>query len=209
MLNVRTWSMVGTSDQHERRDRDHAGAHEHDRGRVAPPPAGSPAQRLDHRHQREREQRRDRGERQRARNRAHEPDRHRQDRERDRDRDRRARIDVDARGRAVPARCRGSGSGLGRGSVGIGRHVVIVRAMTDVSGESPVNGSSARLSDVLVSVRSALAVHVVARAHGVDARDRASLRARHRVGAHRRRDRGARVSRPWSSARWLPRVSWS
>ena len=44
------------------------------------------------------------------------------------------------------------------GSVGIGRHVVIVRAMTDASGGSPVSGSSARPSDVLVSVRSALAV---------------------------------------------------
>src|SRR5437660_1247836 len=44
------------------------------------------------------------------------------------------------------------------GSVEAAGHVVIVRAMTDVSGEPPVSVSSARSSDVLVSVRSALAV---------------------------------------------------
>ena len=66
--------------------------------------------------------------------------------------------------------------------------------MTDVSGESPVDGSSARPSDVLVSVRSALAVMSLLALTVLDAGDRAPLRARDRVGARRRRARGARVS---------------
>src|SRR4029079_4603870 len=83
---------------------------------------------------------------------------HGQDRERDADRDRGIRIEIDAPARRRRIRfCRRGEYELG-GSVGADRHVVIVRVMTDVSGEPPVDVSSARASEVLVSVRSAFAV---------------------------------------------------
>src|SRR4029079_18928684 len=83
---------------------------------------------------------------------------HGQDRERDADRDRGIRIEIDAPARRRRIRfCRRGEYELG-GSVGADRHIVIVRVMTDVSGEPPVDVSSARPSDVLVSVRSALVI---------------------------------------------------